>query len=166
MLKYLCMPFVVYTRPTRDINQAFSLAGSETSATMLSGTTFYLLKTPHTLKRLNEEVRGAFECYSEITAKSTETLEYLNAVIEEGLRIYPPAAFGLPRTSPGANVCGHYIPKGVVVSLPMFTITRDPAFWSNPDEFSPERWIDPKNTDIREASQPFSLGPRGCIGKK
>lgn len=48
----------------------------------------------------------------------------------------------------------------------MYSVTRDKRFWSKPEEFYPERWIDPKNTDKKEASQPFSLGPRVCLGKK
>lgn len=47
-----------------------------------------------------------------------------------------------------------------------WTVTHDPANFHKPNDFVPERWIDPDCKDVKEASQPFSLGPRGCIGRK
>ena len=93
-------------------------------------------------------------------------MKYLNAAIEEGLRMYPPVPLAILRCSPGATVAGQYIPRGTDIGVHAFATARDPAFWSNPNELYPERWLDPKNTDKREGSQPFLLGPRGCLGKK
>jgi hypothetical protein len=89
------------------------LAGSETSSTLLSSLTYFLLNNPDTLKILQDEVRGAFKDLESIDGNSTSNLPYLFAVIEEGLRIFPPVAFGLPRDSPGEVVDGVYVPKGV-----------------------------------------------------
>ncbi len=103
------------------------MAGSETSTTLLSGLTYYLLKNPDTLRYLQSEVRGAFKDASEIDSNSASKLPYLFAAIEEGLRIFPPVAFGLPRVSPGATVDGHYIPAGVstvVLTIANFSFTR------------------------------------------
>jgi hypothetical protein len=47
-----------------------------------------------------------------------------------------------------------------------WTVTHNEANFESPDEFRPERWLDPDSKDVREASQPFSLGPRGCLGRK
>lgn len=93
----------------------FVLAGSETSSTCLSTITYYLLKTPHAAKKLQEEVRGTFASYSDINAASTASLEYMHAVILEGLRIYPPLPFALPRVVPkgGDTVDGQFLPAGV-----------------------------------------------------
>lgn len=93
----------------------FVLAGSETSATCLSTITYYLLKTPQATTRLQEEIRNAFASYSEINAASTTDLEYMNAVIREGLRIFPPLPFSIPRIVPegGDTVDGHFLPAGV-----------------------------------------------------
>lgn len=145
--------------------QVLVVAGSETIATALSGITFFLLRNPRVYNTLKDEVRNTFKSYSNITAQNTLHMQYLNAVIEEGLRLYPPVPTGMSRVSPGATVAGQYIPQGTEISVPNYTITRDPAFWSVPDEFYPERWLDPKNTDKKEASQPFLLGPRGCLGR-
>jgi cytochrome P450 len=93
----------------------FVLAGSETTATALSAITYYLLRTPEVMQRLKDEIRGAFKSYSEINSQATLSLQYLRAVILEGLRIYPPLPLGLPRLVPedGDTVDGHFLPAGV-----------------------------------------------------
>lgn len=93
----------------------FVLAGSETTATALSTVTYYLLKTPPIMKMLSEEIRGAFQKYEDITDRSTQRLPYLRAVILEGMRMYPPLPFPLPRVVPegGDTVDGHHLPGGV-----------------------------------------------------
>lgn len=93
----------------------FVLAGSETSSTCLSTITYHLFKTPRAARKLQEEIRGAFTSYSDINAASTATLEYMHAVILEGLRIYPPLPFALPRLVPqgGDTVDGHFLPAKV-----------------------------------------------------
>ncbi|KAI0182536.1 cytochrome P450 [Xylaria flabelliformis] len=92
----------------------FVLAGSETTASALSTITYYLLRTPHVMQILTEEIRGAFKHYGDITDRTTQRLPYLRAVILEGLRIYPPLPFPLPRVVPegGDTVDGHMIPAG------------------------------------------------------
>ena len=91
------------------------LAGSETSSTCLSTITYYLFKTEAAAKKLRDELRNAFTSYSDINATSTASLEYMNAVILEGLRIHPPLPFALPRVVPkgGDTVDGHFLPAGV-----------------------------------------------------
>ncbi|RPB23425.1 cytochrome P450, partial [Terfezia boudieri ATCC MYA-4762] len=145
--------------------QPLVAAGSITTSTTLSGITFYLLKYSRVYNILKDEIRSSFKSYADITEQNTVRMQYLNAVIEEGLRLYPAAPGGMPRISPGATVAGHYIPRGTDIAVPLFTAARDPANWSVPNEMYPERWIDPNNTDKKEASQPFLLGPRGCLGK-
>lgn len=91
------------------------LAGSETTATSLAGIVSYLMKDPMVLERLVHEIRSAFALSSEITADRAGRLPYLNAVIEEGLRLCQPVPLGLPRKVPpgGAIVCGHWLPGDV-----------------------------------------------------
>lgn len=88
-------------------------AGTETTSTFMSALTYYLLRYPQALERLQEELRHTFRQHSEIDGETTKSLKYLNAVIEEGMRVFAPAPFGLPRVSPGAKVTGEWIPKGV-----------------------------------------------------
>lgn len=90
-------------------------AGSETTATTMAGLTFHLglKKYRNVYDTLVNEVRSAFKSEDEIDMKSTARLPYLMATIEETLRMYPPAAQTPPRISPGAELEGHHIPKGV-----------------------------------------------------
>lgn len=91
------------------------IAGSETTATACSTASYYLLKNREKLARLQQEIRSAFKSYEEINGNSTQSLQYLNAVALEAMRIYPPLPFALPRVVPpgGDIVDGHWLPEGV-----------------------------------------------------
>jgi cytochrome P450 len=90
-------------------------AGSETTATALSGTLNYLVNNPDKLETLTREIRGAFEKEDDINLDSLRKLPYLNAVLNEGLRLCPPIPWVLPRVVPegGDTVCGTWLPGGV-----------------------------------------------------
>lgn len=90
-------------------------AGSETTATALTGIVANLLRTPDVLTKLTQLIRRTFEHESEINAKRVAELRYLGDVIDEGLRLCPPVPLGMPRVVPddGAEVDGHWLPGGV-----------------------------------------------------
>lgn len=145
--------------------QTLIVAGSETTASALAAMTFWLLRNPDCLRRLQEEVRTAFASSDAITGDATARCEYLHGVIEEGLRLSPPVALALPRDSPGAVVDGHVVPAGTTVGVENFGMARDPRYWVDPEAFRPERWIgDGLKGDNKGAFQPFSTGPRACLG--
>jgi cytochrome P450 len=147
----------------------FMLAGTETTATLLSGLTYYLLKNPDKLKKLCEEIRGSFSSDADLTLEKLAQLNYMHACIEEGLRMYPPVPNGGARLIPpgGAEVCGEQIPAGTSVYTTQFCVYRNPKNFRDPYEFIPERWIsEDYASDIKSALQPFSVGPRNCLGKK
>ncbi|CAJ2506367.1 Uu.00g004970.m01.CDS01 [Anthostomella pinea] len=149
----------------------FVAAGSETTSTALSCCTYFALQNPDIMATLKAEIRGAFADPSAINDASTKTLPYLNAVCLEAMRIYPPLPIALPRLVPegGDTVDGHYLPAGITVTTNPTAASLDPANFEEPLTFKPDRWLDSaasgKGRDILEASQPFSLGARGCIGK-
>ena len=95
----------------------FMLAGTETTSTLLSGTTYWLLKTPSALRRVTEEVRAAFESDTDITFRSaTDKLPYMKACLEEGLRIFPPVPSAFPRKTVAGSptlIDGVQIPPNV-----------------------------------------------------
>jgi cytochrome P450 len=93
----------------------FMIAGTETTATLLSGLTYYLLVNPDKMKKLTSEIRHGFVTEDEITIERLQALKYLNACLEEGLRMYPPVPSGLPRNVPpgGAEIDGQSVPAGV-----------------------------------------------------
>jgi len=94
------------------------VAGSETVATLLSGATFHLLKNPSVLEKLQAEIRAAFGSEDDITLLSVGTLgrlPYMEAVLMESLRIYPPIPANLPRmTEAGGEIIdGNFVPPNV-----------------------------------------------------
>jgi len=103
------------------------IAGTETTATTLSATVFYLLKNPTCLEKLKAEVRGAFQSSEEITIDAVTRLEYMTAVLHEALRLLPPVPIGAARKVPdcGAVVSGTFIPGMVspdlsALNVPLF----------------------------------------------
>ena len=105
----------------------FIIAGSETTATLLSGAIYLLLRNPDKMQKLLDELRTTFYDESMITIESASRLAYLPAVIEESLRLYPPVAVGFPRVVPqgGGMIDGQYVPGGVrSLSLVYFRIFR------------------------------------------
>jgi cytochrome P450 len=93
----------------------FMLAGTETTATQLSGMTYFLLKNPEKMERVKKEVREAFSSFEDIEMVKLQQLGYLNACMDETLRLYPPVVVNLPRLVPkgGSLVNGHWMPEGV-----------------------------------------------------
>ncbi|KAF7922013.1 uncharacterized protein EAE98_008224 [Botrytis deweyae] len=142
-----------------------TIAGGETVATTLSGLTCFLAQNPDKLERLTKEIRAAFKTFKEINAVKSQQLPYLQAVINEGLRLFPPASGGAPRVSPGFTLHDKYIPKGTEVNVSPWSITHNSKYFSDPWKFKPERWLDPNSKDIKDASRPFLLGPRDCLGR-
>ncbi|KAF2758906.1 cytochrome P450 [Pseudovirgaria hyperparasitica] len=146
----------------------FMKAGTETTATALSGLTYHLLRNPDKLAKVVAEVRAQPDEAS-LNLLTLPRLRYLNACFEEGLRIYPPVAEGLPREVPaGGNViCGQYIPPKTRMWVPQYVNNRNPRNFMDADKFIPERWLDGEgyDSDKKHALQPFSTGPRNCIGK-
>jgi cytochrome P450 len=94
-------------------SEALIIAGSETTATCLSGTMYYLCKDPELLRIVVDEVRSMFASEDDITIKTTMNLTYMQACIEESLRMFPPVVVSPTRVSPGDFVGGYYLPKNV-----------------------------------------------------
>lgn len=110
------------------------VAGSETTATLLAGVTYYLVKNPEILAKVTNEVRSTFKSEDEITMSRTNELKYLLACLEEALRMYPPVPGAFPRrTDRDDTICGKYVPAGVSISPPAFCFVGDPT--------SPRRYV-------------------------
>lgn len=168
------------------------LAGTETTATALSGFTYHISYDKHTRTALTEEIRRAYSSESAIDIQSTSSLPYLNACIEETLRIFPPVPEIPNRRSTGDFVGGYYVPRGVslpsqpqclaartdnssqtMVGVNQWATTHLASNFTDPMKFAPERWLPVTHplydvrysSDNRAVSKPFSAGPRDCIGK-
>ncbi|KAH7396293.1 cytochrome P450 [Pyrenochaeta sp. MPI-SDFR-AT-0127] len=153
------------------------VAGSETTATLLTAVTYWLLKTPRAHKRAVVEVRNAFTQPEDITFKEASVrLPYTLACLTEALRIFPSIPLVLLRqTNPGAptHIAGHDIPAETRVGVHQLAAFHSPLNFHDPESFCPERWLpevyndpsSPFHNDRRDVHKPFSFGPRDCIGR-
>jgi cytochrome P450 len=152
------------------------IAGSDTTSTALAATFFYLIHNPDVLKELAEEVRGTFDDVEEIVhGAKLSSCTFLKACIDEAMRLSPPVGGALPRRvlQGGITIDNHYVPEGVDVGVPHYTIHHNPTYYPDPFSYIPSRWIPSKAPKLlaskvdeaHSAFCPFSIGPRGCIGK-
>ncbi|KAJ5566018.1 Cytochrome P450 [Penicillium sp. DV-2018c] len=145
------------------------IAGSETTASLLSGVTYYILTVPGVFDKLKAEIRGAFSSEEQITWTAVNQLKYTLAVLNEGLRMYPPAPYGFPRMVDGEGdwICGQWIPGGTAVGVPILAAHMSSRNFKNPESFIPERFMGDVEyeSDNRHAVQAFSVGPRDCLGR-
>jgi cytochrome P450 len=152
------------------------IAGSDTTSTALAATFFYLVHNPHVLEELIEEVRRTFDDVEEIIhGAKLSSCTFLKACIDEAMRLSPPVGGSLPRRvlSGGLTIDDQHIPEGIDVCVPHYTIHHNPAYYPDPFSYIPARWIPSKapkqladkTDEAHSAFCPFSIGPRGCIGK-
>lgn len=152
------------------------IAGSDTTSTALAAAFFYLTHNPSTLQKLTAEIRSAFTDVEEIAIGPTISgLQYLRACIDEAMRLSPSVGGLLPRQvlHGGMEVEGKFIPEGTIVGVPHYAIHHNPVYFPEPFQYKPERWIVGSEPGItaetvatsQSAFCPFSIGPRGCIGK-
>jgi cytochrome P450 len=129
-----------------------------------------LMTHPRVLKKLTTEIRNTFQRADQITMTNVNSCNYLLAVIEESLRIYPPSPAAHPRFVPrgGMTIDGQFVPEGVAVGITTYAIMHSSLNFKDPEDFIPERWtgeVAAFANDKREAAQAFSFGPRNCIGR-
>ncbi|HEX4649460.1 MAG TPA: cytochrome P450 [Steroidobacteraceae bacterium] len=141
------------------------VAGHETTASGLNWTWYLLSQHPQAEARLHAEVDAAPVVTAPGLAEM-EALSYTQQVINEALRLYPPGWL-LSRRTIEADVLGGFpVPAGTNVLLPLYLAHRHPAFWKDPQEFSPERFAPEHEAERpRFAYMPFAAGPRHCIGE-
>ncbi|KUJ21564.1 putative cytochrome P450 monooxygenase [Mollisia scopiformis] len=149
----------------------FMVGGSETTATTLTGMVYYILRTPRVYNLLVEELRSTFKDSSEINMANSGKLNYTIAVVNEGMRILHPLPGNLRRVTPpeGWVVAGWKVPGNTLVAVDSYAAYHSRSNFHNPKEFVPERWMSdppaPYKNDKLKVLQPFSVGPRNCIGK-
>ncbi|KAF5520707.1 Cytochrome P450 monooxygenase aclL [Colletotrichum aenigma] len=142
----------------------FIVAGSETI--------YLLCENRPVIERLTSLVRTDFPNESDLTLVKLQQHEYLNAVLQEGLRLYPPAPDNLFRVTPktGGYVMGHLLPPKTSLTMNLWAANRSAENFHRPLEFIPERWVKDAPVEFRQddrnAMRPFSVGPRDCLGKK
>ncbi|KAK3303817.1 cytochrome P450 [Chaetomium strumarium] len=149
------------------------LAGSETTATALSGVAYYLATHQDVQRKLADEVRSGFAAEDEIDLFSANRLTYMLAVLDEAMRMFPPVPSMLPRICEpgGAMICGYQVPGGTGLDIWPYAMNHSSRNFTEPEKFIPERWLEDEyqgyhfDKSRHAALQPFSVGPRNCIGK-
>eukprot|EP00567_Pseudictyota_dubia_P013170 CAMPEP_0197436810 /NCGR_PEP_ID=MMETSP1175-20131217/4195_1 /TAXON_ID=1003142 /ORGANISM="Triceratium dubium, Strain CCMP147" /LENGTH=510 /DNA_ID=CAMNT_0042966191 /DNA_START=80 /DNA_END=1612 /DNA_ORIENTATION=+ len=152
-----------------DQLKTFYFAGHDTTAICIAWAIWELSQHPEAVARLRSELEEHGVWTDPNTPPSYEQLQkcsYLEAVVKESLRLYPPAS-GLSRYNddPNDSYNGYCIGNAVLL-VNAYVMHRHPQLWKNdPDSFLPERFIDGSEGDINAKFMPFSKGPRDCIGK-
>lgn len=142
------------------------------AATLLSGAVYLLTSNRRILEGLTAAIRADFETLGDFTYTKLEQHEYLNAVLQESLRLYPPAPDVLFRSTmeEAAVVAGKIVPPHTSVTINLWAANRSASNFHRPAEFLPERWLKHPpaefKEDCRSVLNPFSIGSRNCIGMR
>ncbi|WGW05191.1 cytochrome P450 [Tropicibacter oceani] len=149
------------TAELRDNLLTFIVAGHETTALTLAWSLYLLAFDPEVQDQARQEVLSVVKDGA-ATGEDVENLPLIRRIVDEALRLYPPAAM-LSRTAQADDqLCGRQIRKGDTVILPIYALHRSALLWDEPDAFRPARWEGSKPD--RYAYLPFGDGPRICIG--
>ncbi len=177
----------------RDELIALLFAGFDSTATALACTLGLLAEHPEVQSRLRDELdavvgggpslTGAEEAQTDesdlqtrdgdtaLTPADLDELPYLDAVVRESLRLYPPQYLLFREPTQRVTLGGYDIDAGTTVVVPPWVLHRDPASWDEPTAFRPSRWLDDDGSVVTDthpeyAYLPYGAGPRGCLGRR
>ena len=151
-------------KQVRDEVITLLVAGHETTSNLLTWTWYLLSQHPEVEQRLHAEVDKVLGGQLPTVEKLSE-LRYTHMVLEETLRLYPPAWIFSRKIIADDELGGYDIPKNSMILLSPYTTHRHPAFWEDPEEFDPERFTPERSAGRPHyAYFPFGGGPRMCIG--
>ena len=159
------------------VNQlmTFLAAGHETTASAMSWAVYLLCKHPDVQTRLRQELRSELpallEANGQISSTEIDRLPYLNAVLQETMRIFPPVPLTLRETAHDTTIQGSFIPAHTTIVICPWAINTSQHLWG-PDAraFNPDRWLKPGQANTGGAESNYAIttflhGPRSCIGK-
>ena len=149
----------------------FMFAGHDTSALALTWAVYLLGRHPEAQEKLfdeiNESFGGQLDC--DVSLDQISTLEYLDLVVKEVLRLYPPGPGIGRKLDEDCVIDGRVIPKGSSLWLFIYYVQRHPDVWESPDSFIPERHTAESRLEQKRSNFayiPFSAGPRNCVGQR
>ncbi|KAF3777048.1 Cytochrome P450 734A1 [Nymphaea thermarum] len=148
--------------------KAFFFAGKQTTSNMLTWTTVLLAMHPDWQEAARAEVLQHCGSRAVPTKDSIHKLKTINMILNESLRLYPPAVAAIRRAKSDAMLGGYRIPAGTELLIPILAVHHDPRLWGNDaTEFNPGRFADGVARAAKHpmAFLPFGLGPRTCVGQ-
>jgi cytochrome P450 len=149
----------------RDEVMTIFIAGNETSSNALSWMFYLLSQNPEAEQKMMAEINEKLDAGTELTFENLMQFNYVRMVIEESMRLYPPAWSVGRRNIEDDEIGGYHIEKGTNVLVPLFLFHRSAKYWDEPMAFRPERFAPDKRNNIdRFVYMPFGGGPRLCIG--
>ncbi|XVF32144.1 hypothetical protein REPUB_Repub17cG0056700 [Reevesia pubescens] len=160
-----------YTRETiiKATVMNLFLAGSDTTSITFTWILSNLMNNRHALKCAQEELDLKVGREKWVEDSDIEKLVYVQAVIKETLRLYPPGPISVPHEArEDCSISGYHVQKGTRVIVNLWKLHRDPRIWSNPNEFQPERFLT-SHANVDVVGQhfeliPFGSGRRSCPG--
>ncbi|KAI6081540.1 cytochrome P450 [Hypoxylon rubiginosum] len=149
---------------------SFVSGGSDSTSTTLTHFVDFVSRRPDAMRRLQDELDAAFSGTQPLDWVPSEeivgNLPFLTALLKETMRLRPTSAAGLERITGKEMKIGEYVlPRGVLVSVPTYTLHRREDVFPNPDQFIPERWLAGDSAAMTASWAPFSYGTRSCLGK-
>jgi cytochrome P450 len=153
-------------KQVKDEAMTLFVAGHETTANALAWTFYLLGQYPEVEQKLADEIRDVLDG-RQPTLADLRKLPYLEMIVKESMRLYPPAWTTSREAQEDFEVGGYTIPKGSTLMMSMYVIHHDPRFWDQPEAFLPERFSAANEENIpKYAYFPFGGGPRVCIGNQ
>lgn len=148
---------------------ALILGATDTTTITLTWAIALLLNNPHALKKAQEELDTQIGGQRQLEESDIKNLVYIQAIIKETLRLYPPTQLMPPRQNiEDCIVGGYHVPAGTTLFVNLWKVHRNPQDWPNPGDFLPERFLTThKDVDLRGKHFqliPFGSGRRGCPG--
>jgi cytochrome P450 len=152
-------------RQVRDEAMTLLLAGHETTANALAWTWYLVSRAPEVEARLHDEIdsvlKGRLPCAADVSA-----LSYVETVVTESMRLYPPAWIVGRRAVADYPIGEFVVPARSIVFMSPYVMHRDPRYYTDSDRFMPERWTPELKAALPKfAYFPFGGGPRQCIGE-
>ncbi|KAF1952980.1 cytochrome P450 [Byssothecium circinans] len=159
------------------VNQlmTFLAAGHETTASALTWAVYLLCKYPSAQRKLRDEILASLPAINDpetqVSSTDIDHLAYLNAVLNETSRLFPPVPLTLRETDSDTQISGHFIPRGTTVVICPWANNTARALWGDDArEFRPERWMAAGKANTGGAESNYAIttflhGPRSCIGR-
>ncbi|WP_271337648.1 cytochrome P450 [Flavobacterium azizsancarii] len=139
------------------------IAGHETTANALTFTLHLLGRNPEIQQRVFDEITEIQSQTNDIV-EQLQKMTYTNAVLNESMRLYPPAWITDRQNVVDDTLAGYHIKKGTLIGVSFYELHRNPKYWVNPEQFDPERFLEEQKKQSMQYFYPFGAGPRMCIG--